>query len=84
MATYKISNIPPWKHRRPVVLKQLSANLKGETDPLEYRMKFESIRQNWTGFEEIYTDGSKYEEQAACAVITACAVISANGYQIER
>ena len=44
MATYEISNIPPWNLSRPVVLKQLSANRKGETDPLKQRIKFESIR----------------------------------------
>ena len=66
MAKYNISNIP---HRNSVVLKQISANPKGETDSLKYRIKFASIRQNLTGFQKIHTDGSKYDEQAACDVV---------------
>ena len=40
-----------------MVLEQLGAKCKGETDPLEYRIKFENKRQNGTEFQEIHTDG---------------------------
>ena len=36
VAKYKMSNIPPLKLSKPVVLKQLRANLKGKTGPLKH------------------------------------------------
>ena len=66
----KVSDIPPWKLKQPAVITQLSETTKQNTYPDEYKEKFERIRRNWPGFKEIYTDGSKLNEQASSAMVT--------------
>ena len=61
-------NAPSWKLSRPVVLKQLSTNFRGETVPPEYRIM---KTQNKIGlyFRESILKGQNLKEQATCVVV---------------
>ncbi|XP_066906228.1 uncharacterized protein, partial [Halyomorpha halys] len=61
---------PPWIHRLPNTMLQLSRFPKGSTSPTEYRTRFSRLCQNIPDPFFIYTDGSKSDESTASSFIT--------------
>ena len=62
-----IADIPPWTLKQPEVLLQLTSEKKSSTNPLEFRAKFEEIKEQYSNHIPIYTDGSKEEAKVGCA-----------------
>ena len=64
------SPIPPWQLSKPSVNFALTNNKKSDTNPLEFKAKFEELRSQYQGYLEIYTDGSKDGVKVGCASVS--------------
>jgi len=60
---------PPWKLIKPMVLFDLANSKKAETSPEIFVSKFNEIVDNHKPYVHVFTDGSKMEDQVACAAI---------------
>jgi len=65
----KISQIPPWKLKKPRILLDLTKDKKYDTDSLVLQQSFNEIRDRYSSFTSIYTDGSKDGDNVAAAAI---------------
>ncbi len=57
----------PWSFPRPEIDWLLSSFKKSETSTEVYISKFREIKSSYSGFNDIYTDGSKSGESVAFA-----------------
>ena len=60
-------NIPPWTLRSPEVNLSLSSFKKSDTPPEVFKEEFSKIRDEHDDFIQIYTDGSKDDNNVGCA-----------------
>jgi len=61
--------ITPWTIRQPIVIFLLSDLQKSNTDPNLYMERFRCVRENFVGYENIYTDGSKSGFKCGCSAV---------------
>ena len=69
IATYRIPNRPPWYLKVPTVNLSLLDFKKDSTDPSELCARFAEIRDIYSSYKAIYTDGSKVLDRVACAAL---------------
>ena len=70
VAEFRILDIPPWTLKSPRYMYDLCIDTKENTDPLMFRTKFNEIKDHYSDFQFICTDGSKMDEKVAAAAIT--------------
>jgi ribonuclease HI len=64
-----IPGFPPWLYTPPVVDLSLTQYRKNSTSPVVFLQYFLELRERYTNYIAIYTDGSKAEERVASAAI---------------
>ena len=68
IATYSVSEVPPWTITRPKVIFDINTSKKSSTDPSLFRSKFVEIKSEYRDFIPIYTDGSRDGDTVAATV----------------
>ena len=76
LASSNISDIPPWQMTKPNVNFELAKTKKGETNPLTYIERFDSVRSLYSDHLALYTDGSKEGKRVSAAVVSHFRVVS--------
>lgn len=61
--------IPPWNIRRPHIITNLMVSNKQTTHPNEYQQIFASIKESFSQYNFIYTDGSRSEDRVTAAIV---------------
>ena len=64
-----LPEIPPWTLIQPNIILNLSDISKKETQPAVFMEKYNTIKENFTNYTHIYTDGSKDGNRVGCAAI---------------
>ena len=64
-----LPEIPPWTLIQPNVILNLTDISKKETQPAVFMEKYNTIKENFTNYTHIYTDGSKDGNRVGCAAI---------------
>ena len=64
----KHSSVPPWRLRKCTLLK-LTTDPKGTIDALQIHCEFNDLRNRYTGYEFMYTDGAKTSAGVGCAFV---------------
>ena len=72
-----LSEIPPWKLRKPKVDISLSELKKSETNSVVFKEKLSEIKQSKLSEIAIYTDGSKDKNRVAAAAVIKNDIFSA-------
>jgi ribonuclease HI len=67
---YRVPNIAPWLIKRPQINLSLSEYPKALLDPLEFQKMFNELKDLYSDYTAIYTDGSKDNNKVAAAVFT--------------
>jgi len=70
IAQYLTPSIPPWKLKLPTIDLSLSSYPKESTHPLVFQSLFDNLRDSYTGYKAIYTDGSKDNDRTAAAAVS--------------
>jgi hypothetical protein len=74
-----MSNVPvspPWLTKRPTVLFDITKDNTSLTDNLVFRTKYNELRDRYSDYHSIYTDGSKEGERVATATVSSRRTIS--------
>jgi ribonuclease HI len=61
--------VPLWELSKPSVNLDLSKDKKSDTNSLEFIQKFRELKQHFSTHNEIYTDGSKDQNNVASAAV---------------
>ncbi len=64
----RLETLPPWKQPTVEIDLSLTKFKKEETNDLVYQQEFLDLKEKYSNFQEIYTDGSKHEEKTGAAV----------------
>ena len=67
---YSVPNIPPWQLQRPHVNTSLTEYKKHSTDSVVFQRHINVLRDVYSNYEDIYTDGSKDDNKVAAATVT--------------
>lgn len=67
---YNIPKVPPWKLDRPLIDLSLTKFPKTSTDSLVFQNLFGELRDKYSDYRDIYTDGSKDDNRVAAATVT--------------
>ena len=65
-----VVDVPPWTLRSPLYLFDLSTETKANTDSSFFITKFNEIRDEYSNYKSIYTDGSKDGHAVAAAAVS--------------
>ena len=63
-------NIPAWCMKPPEILFDLHSGKKSESNPHILKDDFRKMQIRYKNYQQIYTDGSKKDSKAGCAVIS--------------
>ena len=66
----RVSEIPPWEIQTPTVLLDLTTIKKSWNVEHEFLEKYNAIKEQYTDYSFIYTDGSKDGNNVSCATVT--------------
>jgi ribonuclease HI len=69
--------VPFWELSKPSVNLDLSKDKKSDTHSLEFIQKFRELKQEFSTHNEIYTDGSKDQNNVASAAVCGNVIFSA-------
>ena len=69
IAQYKLSDIPPWTLDTANFLFDLTSDKKSETDRAIFHSKYREIKEQYSSYKPIYTDGSKDGDFVAAAAV---------------
>ena len=70
IAEVGVLGVPPWTLNSPKYLFDLCTETKANTDSSIFISKFNEIRENYSSFQPIYTDGSKDGDAVAAAAVS--------------
>ena len=65
----RTSQDPPWTICSPSILLNLAEDKKSDTSSTFYMIKFKEIVENFSEYEQIYTDGSKQGDRVGAAAL---------------
>ena len=71
VAKYSVITVPPWKLLRPNIDITLTEHEKSKTDPLEYRISFNNLREKYGNYLCAFTDGSKSDDGVTAAAYSS-------------
>ena len=63
-------NIPAWCMKQPEILFDLHSGKHYESNPQKFKDDFRKLQSRHRNYQQIYTDGSKDDSKAGCAVIS--------------
>ena len=70
IAEVGVLGVPPWTLNSPKYLFDICTETKANTDSSIFISKFNEIRENYSSFQPIYTDGSKDGDAVAAAAVS--------------
>jgi ribonuclease HI len=69
VAHINLPQTPPWLFTRPNINLALTKFKKADTDPLTFKTKYLEVCSDYTGYTQIFTDGSKDTDRVAYAAV---------------
>ena len=69
IGTIELPKTPPWTICSPSILLNLAEDKKSDTSSTFYMIKFKEIVENFSEYEQIYTDGSKQGDRVGAAAL---------------
>ena len=69
IGTIELPKTPPWTICSPSILLNLAEDKKSDTSSTFYMIKFKEIVENFSEYEQIYTDGSKQGNRVGAAAL---------------
>ncbi len=70
IAKYTVPRAPPWQLEQPKVIFDLTRHIKSSTDPSIFRSDFYEIKDRYSDYTSLYTDGSKDGDRVGAAAAT--------------